>query len=280
MSETILCNLDGRGVATLTLNRPTKRNAFNDEMIAQLISHLHDLKANPEVRCLILCANGEHFSAGADLHWMKAMADKSKQENQQDAEQLAQLMKLIDRFPHPTIAAVQGCAYGGALGLISCADIVIAQPDVQFCFSEVKLGLVPATIGPYVCRAIGARQARRYMLTAEAFSAQQAQKIGLVHKIAERTLVKKEGAVSLHGILHQHLTNTIEFILANSPEACTRVKELCRQCDESPIDDDLIAYTSRLIADARVSPQGQEGLRAFFDQRTPTWSAAPNAGDE
>jgi methylglutaconyl-CoA hydratase len=270
-SSDVLCEIDANGIATLILNRVSKKNAFDDAMIESLIHYLDTLAAIPTIRCLLLRANGTHFSAGADLHWMQSMASKSVKENHQDAQQLAHLMQTLDTFPHPTIAVVQGYALGGALGLICCCDIVIAQSNTQFCLSEVKLGLIPATIGPYVCRAIGVRYARRYMLTAECIDANTAQHIGLIHLIVD-TETKTEVGIDKNR-LEQQITQLTQTILNNSPAALQQAKALCHACENQPLDKKLIKYTSHLIADIRVSDQGQEGLSAFFDKRQPSWRA-------
>jgi methylglutaconyl-CoA hydratase len=270
-STDVLCEIDANCIATLTLNRVSKNNAFDDVMIESLIHYLDTLAAIPTIRCLLLRANGAHFSAGADLHWMQSMAEKSVKENHQDAQQLAHLMHTLDTFPHPTIAVVQGCAFGGALGLICCCDIVIAQSNTQFCLSEVKLGLIPATIGPYVCRAIGVRYARRFMLTAERIDANTAQHIGLIHLIVNTETKTKTG--TSENTLEQQITQITQTILGNSPAALQQAKALCHTCENQPLDKKLIKYTSHLIADIRVSEQGQEGLSAFFDKRQPSWCA-------
>ena len=262
--ENVVCRIDEFGVASLTLNREDKSNAFDDEMIQLMTEHLHSLRNNDEIRCLIIRAEGKHFSAGADLNWMKSMANKSHDENLKDAEQLADLMYQLDNFPHPTISLVLGSAFGGALGLICCSDIAVATEDANFCFSEVKLGLIPATIGPYICRAIGARHARRYMLTAERFDSAMALQMGLVHKVVD----------SLHK-QDEFVNELIQLLMRNSPEAVKQTKSLCLQCEKKPIDKELIQFTSQLIADARVSVQGQEGLHAFFDKRAPNWVNRP-----
>lgn len=264
-AEDVLCHIDNKGVASLTLNRPNKYNAFDDVIINQLLAHLQALADNPAIRCLILQANGKHFSAGADLSWMQSMANKSNDENQQDAHNLALLLHSLDNFPHPTLAVIQGSAFGGALGLICCCDMAIACQSARFCLSEVKLGLIPATIGPYVNRTIGTRQARRYMLTAETISANRALKLGIIHR-----------QVEAHGLTRQPSTPISQFIdaiLAHSPNALTQTKQLCARCYAHPIDDELVTHTSQLIADARASKQGKEGLRAFFDKRPPKWSS-------
>ncbi|MGD8172848.1 enoyl-CoA hydratase-related protein [Vibrio sp. TRT 21S02] len=254
-----LCEVNDYGVATLTLNRVDKHNAFDDQLIAGLTNQLKQLQQLPNVRVLILRANGKHFSAGADLHWMKSMAQQSHEANLSDARALAHLMRTLDTFPHPTIALVHGCAYGGALGLICCCDIAIAEDRSRFCLSEVKLGLLPATIAPYVHRAIGNRHSRRYMLTAEAITAQTAKDIGLIHELVDV------------GTLDSALSPLIKHILKNSPAAITQAKLLCAKCYQQTIDNDLINHTSQLIADIRVSKHGQEGLDAFFSQRPASW---------
>jgi len=255
----LLCDINPLGVATLTLNRTEKNNAFDAQMIKDLIEQLSSLAVNPNVRCLVLRANGEHFSAGADLQWMRSMAGQTHRENLDDAEKLAELMSTLDSFPHPSVAVVHGCAFGGALGLICCCDIAISNNDAQLCLSEVKLGLIPATIGPYVCRAIGVRQARRYMLTAERIDAFTAKQLGLLH------LVVEPSALDLQTQL------LVQSLLANSPKAQTKAKQLCKHCDERAIDEETIRYTSELIADIRVSSEGQEGLAAYFERRPPNW---------
>ncbi|MFY2506996.1 enoyl-CoA hydratase/isomerase family protein [Vibrio pectenicida] len=253
------CQIDSRGIATLTLNRVEKHNAFNIEVIEALIESIETLAQDPSVRCLVLKGNGKHFSAGADLTWMKSMASKTEQENRQDASRLAHLMHCLDSFPRPTLSMVHGCAFGGALGLICCCDIALADDSALFCLSEVKLGLVPATIAPYVNRTIGARQSRRYMLTAERFDAERAREMGLVHEI-----VTTEQMNDCREAIIAHL-------LTNSPIAMEKTKHLIQECESKPLDDNLIEFTSELIAKVRVSEQGQEGLSAFFDKRSPSW---------
>lgn len=259
-SETaLLCDVDERGVATLTLNRPKRSNAFNSELIELLIDRLEQLTYDPNIRLLVLRGNGRNFSAGADLGWMKDAAQKSKQENLADAHRLAHLLRCLDSFPHPTLAYVRGSAFGGALGLICCCDVAIAEPDSQFCLSEVKLGLIPATIGPYVCRAIGHRQASRYMLSAEIIDAQQARALGIVHQV---TPFRQKEAV-----LHQ----LCDKILANSPAALTGVKSMLKTLYAKEIDEQTREYTSELIADIRATSEAKEGIAAFFEKRPPSW---------
>ncbi|MBT0080470.1 enoyl-CoA hydratase-related protein [Vibrio alginolyticus] len=257
--DDVLWHVDDNGVATITLNRSAKHNAFDACTIDLLIHRLDYLALRTDVRCLVLRSNGKHFSSGADLNWMQSMADSTRQDNFVDAQNLARLMETLDSFPQPTIAVVQGSAYGGALGLICCSDIAIASQSAKFCLSEVKLGLVPATIAPYVMRAMGNRQARRYILSGEVISAEDAERFGIVHEVKEAKQL--ENAVD----------SVIKTLLLNSPDAMRKAKTLCHQCHQNPIDQQLIHYTSKLIADIRVSPQGQDGLQAFLEKRNPSW---------
>ncbi|EGQ7760968.1 enoyl-CoA hydratase/isomerase family protein [Vibrio alginolyticus] len=257
--DDVLWHVDDNGVATITLNRAAKHNAFDACTIDLLIHRLDYLALRTDVRCLVLRSNGKHFSSGADLNWMQSMADSTRQDNFVDAQNLARLMETLDSFPQPTIAVVQGSAYGGALGLICCSDIAIASQSANFCLSEVKLGLVPATIAPYVMRAMGNRQARRYILSGEVISAEDAERFGIVHEVKEAKQL--ENAVD----------SVIKTLLLNSPDAMRKAKTLCHQCHQNPIDQQLIHYTSKLIADIRVSPQGQDGLQAFLEKRSPSW---------
>ncbi|MDW2122844.1 enoyl-CoA hydratase-related protein [Vibrio sp. 2033] len=257
--DDVLWHVDDNGVATITLNRTAKHNAFDACTIDLLIHRLDYLALRTDVRCLVLRSNGKHFSSGADLNWMQSMADSTRQDNFVDAQNLARLMETLDSFPQPTIAVVQGPAYGGALGLICCSDIAIASQSANFCLSEVKLGLVPATIAPYVMRAMGNRQARRYILSGEVISAEDAERFGIVHEVKEAKQL--ENAVD----------SVIKTLLLNSPDAMRKAKTLCHQCHQNPIDQQLIHYTSKLIADIRVSPQGQDGLQAFLEKRSPSW---------
>ncbi|EJX2554500.1 enoyl-CoA hydratase/isomerase family protein [Vibrio alginolyticus] len=257
--DDVLWHVDDNGVATITLNRTAKHNAFDACTIDLLIHRLDYLALRTDVRCLVLRSNGKHFSSGADLNWMQSMADSTRQDNFVDAQNLARLMETLDSFPQPTIAVVQGSAYGGALGLICCSDIAIASQSANFCLSEVKLGLIPATIAPYVMRAMGNRQARRYILSGEVISAEDAERFGIVHEVKEAKQL--ENAVD----------SVIKTLLLNSPDAMRKAKTLCHQCHQKPIDQQLIHYTSKLIADIRVSPQGQDGLQAFLEKRSPSW---------
>lgn len=261
--DDVLWQVDKYGVATITLNRTAKHNAFDACMIDLLIHRLDYLALRNDVRCLVLRSNGEHFSSGADLSWMKSMANSTRQQNFADAQNLARLMETLDTFPQPTIAVVQGSAFGGALGLICCSDIAIASTNANFCLSEVKLGIVPATISPYVMRAMGNRQARRYILSGEVISSSDAERFGIVHEVHPPKT------------LDEAVKNIVNTLLINSPDAMRQAKTLCHQCHQNPIDSQLIDYTSRLIADIRVSPQGQDGLQAFLEKRPPNWINTP-----
>ncbi|EGQ8103407.1 gamma-carboxygeranoyl-CoA hydratase [Vibrio parahaemolyticus] len=264
----VLWQVDEFGVATLTLNRTKKHNAFDACMIDLIIHRLDYLALRTDVRCLVLRSNGKHFSSGADLAWMQSMATSTRNENLADAQNLARLMETLDTFPQPTIAVVQGAAFGGALGLICCSDIAIASKCAQFCLSEVKLGLVPATIAPYVMRAMGNRQARRFILSGEEITAADAQRFGIVHEV--RDVDELESTVG----------KVVSSLLLNSPDAMRKAKALCQQCHQNPIDPHLIRYTSQLIADIRVSPKGQDGLQAFLEKRPPSWVHQPDAEEE
>lgn len=246
-------------ITTITLNRPEIHNAFDDELIQQLTTTLEKINNDKTVRVVILAANGKSFCAGADLKWMQKMANYLRDENLQDAHALAKLMKTLNDLNKPTIALVQGAAYGGGVGLVACCDIAIASTEASFCFSEVKIGLVPAIISPYSIRAIGERAARRYFLTAEKFSAEEAYRLGLVHLVvppAELNTTSEKIAKTL---------------LNNSPQAVTAAKQLIAKVTDQAIDNDLIQTTVECIADIRVSAEGQEGLKAFLEKRSPNW---------
>ena len=259
MSNDLLCQIDNTGVATLTMNRPEIHNAFDDRLIAALIDELGRLEADPRVRVLVLTANGKSFSAGADLSWMRRMADYSREENLQDARQLAELMRKLDGFPRPTLALVQGAAYGGGVGLVACCDMVIASHKASFCLSEVKLGLIPAVISPYVVSAIGPRAARRYFLSAERFSAVEASRINLVHELVAPEELQAKGA------------EFCSLLLKNGPYAMAAAKDLIAAVARGPIDQAMIHDTAERIADTRASAEGCDGLTAFLEKRTPSW---------
>lgn len=247
------------GVGEMVLNRADKHNAFDEVMISEMIAALDSFASNDDCQVLVLKANGKNFSAGADLNWMRKQAKMDFEQNLADANELATLMHTLDKFPKPTIALVQGAAFGGALGLICASDIAIANERASFCLSEVKLGLIPAVISPYVVRAMGQRASRRYMLTAERFSAEQALKLNVIHEISDD--------------LEAAAAPIIAALLSNSPQGMAWVKTLLSRLEDGVIDDDTLRYTSERIARIRVSNEGQEGLNAFFDKRSPDWKA-------
>lgn len=266
--ENITVHIAGK-IARLTLNRPQVHNAFNAETVSELRQALASLAADDAVRVLVLRGEGKHFCAGGDLNWMKSQKQASLAENQADSGRLADLLDELNSFPKPTIAEVQGAAFGGALGLISCCDMVVASDDARFCLSEVKLGLSPATISPYVIAAMGARQARRYFLTAELINAEKAYEIGLIHQIVSRETLSDVTA------------GWIRNLLNNGPQAIAATKQLIREVSNKAIGDELKTYTSELIARLRVGDEGQEGLTAFFEKRAAAYSVTNSAtGDK
>ena len=258
-SPALTLDIDARGVATITLNRPQLHNAFDDVLIAQLIYALQEAADHPGIRVLLLAAKGKSFSAGADLGWMRRMADASRADNLQDAHKLSTLMETLDRFPTPTVAKVQGAAMGGGVGLVACCDIALAADSAVFSLSEVKLGLAPAVISPYVIAKIGVAQARRYFVTAERFSARQAQAIGLVHEVIEP------------GGLEVATEAMLSILLANGPQAMRAAKALISSAAASQDAAALRATTAGVIADLRASEEGREGLRAFLEKSRPAW---------
>ncbi|MBI1868086.1 MAG: enoyl-CoA hydratase/isomerase family protein [Methylocystis sp.] len=257
--DDLLQEVDARGVATLTLNRPERRNAFDEALVAHATAALKRLDARSDVRIVVIAGAGESFCAGGDIEWMKRMANDSFEANEADALALAALMRTLDRLTKPTIALVHGAAYGGGVGLAACCDIVVASREASFCLSEVKLGIIPAVIAPFVIRAIGARQARRYFLTAEAMSAERALEIGLAHEVV------------LQGELAQARDRLIDALLLGAPGAQSEAKAIALLCEGRPIDDELARETARRIAARRASVEGREGLSAFLDKRIPAW---------
>lgn len=249
------------GVATITLAQPEIRNAFSDEVIAALLQAFESAGSRSDVRAIVLAAEGSAFCAGANLHWMGRMADYSRDENRADAGELAKMLRSIYECPKPTIARVQGDAYAGGVGLVACCDMVVAAESAVFCLSEVKIGLMPATISPYVIRAMGARAAHRYFLTGERFDAREAQRIGFVHEVAQ--------AEQLDRVVDQWL----KHLLSAGPEAVKACKRLVIDVAEREINDQLIAATVEGIAGIRASSEGKEGVQAFLAKRKPNWLA-------
>jgi methylglutaconyl-CoA hydratase len=256
---TVLVSRDGRGVATVTLNRPAVRNAFDDALIQRLIETFEALAADATARVVVLAGAGRSFSAGGDLNWMRRMAGFSHAENLADAAELGRLMSTLSRLPQPTIARVHGAAFAGGLGLVACCDIAVAEQDTVFCVSETRLGLVPAVISPYLVQAIGARVARRYFLTAERFSAAEALRIGLVHEVAPAAL------------LDAKVEALVAALLEGGAQAQARSKRLVGEVADRPIEQAVIDLTVRAIAEARASEEAREGLAAFFEKRKPRW---------
>jgi methylglutaconyl-CoA hydratase len=249
------------GVATVTLNRPEVRNAFNDEVIAEMTAVFAELGDRAEVRCVVLAGNGAAFCAGADLNWMKRMAGYTREENLADAMALANMLRVIYRCPKPTIARVQGDVYAGGTGLVAACDIAVSVDTAQYCLSEVKLGLIPATISPYVIRAMGARAAHRYFLTAERFDAAEALRIGFVHEVVAA------------GELDGKVAELAQSLVQAGPAAVKACKELVQDVAGHNITQLLIDRTVQGIADIRVSDEGREGIQAFLAKRKPAWLA-------
>ena len=247
------------GVATLTLNRPDVRNAFSDAVIAELAQAFTDLGARSDVRAIVLAANGSAFCAGADLNWMRRMADYTREENLADAAKLAEMLRLIYACPKPTVARVQGDVFAGGMGLVAACDMAVAVDQAGFCLSEVKIGLIPATISPYVIRAMGARAAHRYFLTAERFGAQEALRIGFVHEVVAADQ------------LDAKVDELAKALTSASPNAMRACKKLVLDVAGRDIDAQLIAATVDGIAGIRASSEGREGVQSFLQKRKPSW---------
>ncbi|HBO11538.1 MAG TPA: gamma-carboxygeranoyl-CoA hydratase [Halieaceae bacterium] len=260
MTETsVRTSIDNRGIATITLDRQDKHNAFDDGVICELREAFQGLRENDRVRVVVLRGAGKHFSAGGDLAWMRRMAEYDYGHNMEDAEQLAGMLQDLYRLPMPTVAVVQGAAFGGAVGLVSCCDMALAGERARFALSEVRIGLIPASIGPYVVRAIGERAASRYMLTGEAFDAATALRLGLVSEAcADDELEARTAAL-------------VDELLAGGPAAQRAAKDLVRSVAGAALTPALIEDTCARIAHIRVSEEGQEGLSAFLEKRAPAW---------
>jgi len=256
--------LDDRGIAWLTLERPEVHNAFDDSLIAELNAHLeklHDAALHGEVRAVVLGSEGKSFSAGADLGWMKRMVEYDFDGNLSDSRKLSALMHGLDTLPCPTLCRVQGATFGGAVGLAACCDIVVASEKAKFCLSEVKIGLSPAVISPYVQRAIGSRQMRRYALTAEVMDAHTALALGLAHQVVA------------HDALDDAVNAMLDGVLAGSPQAQRATKALLTEVAREPDSEATREHTCRVISELRVSAEGQEGLASFFEKRRPDWNS-------
>lgn len=256
--ETLTIDLADK-LATVTLNRPDLRNAFNESAIAELALAFDELGRNELVRAVVLAANGPAFCAGADLNWMKKMAGYSHDENAADAARLADMLRTIYLCPKPVVAKVQGDCYAGGMGLVAACDIVVAAEGVNFCLSEVKLGLIPATISPYVIKAMGEQAARRYFLTAERFDATAALRMGFAHEVvAAENLDATVAAI-------------VKALVSNSPHAVAEAKKLVREVVGQPVSEALLADTAERIAVIRASTEGREGVASFLEKRKPAW---------
>ncbi|WP_312596445.1 gamma-carboxygeranoyl-CoA hydratase [Stutzerimonas nitrititolerans] len=261
---TVQLEKDPRGFATLWLGRPEKNNAFNALMIRELIAAIAEVQANDALRFLLLRGRGKHFSAGADLAWMRESATLDFETNLTEAHELAELMYRLYHLKLPTLAVVQGAAFGGAVGLIACCDMAIGAVDAQLSLSEVRIGLAPAVISPFVVKAIGERATRRYALTGERFSGERARELGLLSETyAAETL-------------DDSLCDWIDTLLLNSPQAMRVGKDLLREVSSGTLSQALRRYTENSIARIRVSPEGQEGLEAFLEKRKPGWQGMPD----
>ncbi len=260
--DSVLFRASPDGVAIVTLNRPEVHNAFDDAVIARLSEVFADLAGADGIRAVLIESTGKSFSAGADLNWMRRAAEYGDEENRADARALGEMLRRLDTLPRPTVALVQGAAYGGGVGLVAACDIAIAVKHATFSLSEVRLGLVPAVISPYVIAAIGARQARRYFLTAERFNAAEARRIGLVHRVVD-------GVSELPGAAE----GVVAEIFAGAPGAVAAAKDLIFGVAGRPIDAHLIDDTAQRIAERRTHDEAREGIAAFLEKRQPGWVA-------
>jgi len=246
-------------VARVMLDRPDIRNAFDDALIAALTSALRKLDADAGVRAVVLGGNGPAFCAGGDLNWMKRMSGYTYEQNLADARGLAGMLRTLDRMSKPTIARVHGPAFAGGVGLVAACDIAVGAPEARFCLSEAKIGLSPATISPYVVRAMGERAARRYFLSAEVFDGNEACRIGLLSKVSPSE--KLDGEIE----------EILKHLLQGGPNALAKIKDLIRRVSSGPVDDPMIEDTATRIAEIRATPEGKEGVAAFLEKRKPGW---------
>ena len=259
MYQSIITEVD-ESIGILTLNKADRHNAFDELLISEITTGLLELEADPRVRVVVLSSTGKSFCAGADLNWMKRAASFTSQENLRDARSFARLLSTLNELGKPTIARVQGPAYGGGLGLIAACDIAVATYDALFALTEVKLGILPAVVSPYLLAAIGERYCRRYMLSAERFSAAEAYRIGLLHEI-----------VPSEDQLDEAIGEIIDSLLKNGPGAQAESKALIRMIAGQPIDESTVEETAQRITRVRSSPEGKEGLAAFLEKRKPNW---------
>ena len=260
MTSTLDIRLEGR-VARVYLNRPEVRNAFNDSVITELTEAFTRLGADPGLRAVVLGGHGKAFCAGADLNWMKSMSGYDWQQNRADAQRLADMLWAVYSCPLPVVGRLQGDCYAGGMGLAAACDVLVAADGVHFCLSEARLGLLPATISPYVIRAMGEQQARRWFVTAERFSAAQAREMGFVHACVPADALD----AAVDGI--------VEALVANGPAAVKACKRLVQDVAGRDLVPELRAETARRIADIRASDEGREGVQAFLQRREPAWRA-------
>lgn len=256
----VLSETDSKGVTTLLLNRANKHNAFDDKMIAQLTTFLEKAIHSKNTKIIVIKAKGPNFSAGADLKWMCEMAQYSDAENKEDAMRLGRLMHTLYLCPKPTIALVQGKTFGGGVGLIACCQIVLAEEKASFCFSEARLGIIPAVISPFIVNAIGTRWARHYFLRASPFDASEALRMGLCHHI------------TVEDRLPDLLKEIVDDLLANGPLALQHINLLLNKLSPIEINNEILIDNANLIANLRVSDEGQTGLNAFLNKKKPNWS--------
>ena len=257
--DILLTDIDERGVARVIFNRPEIHNAFDAAMIAGLTDILAGLDGDAAVRAVVVSGTGKSFSAGADFNWLQSTAGYSEAENMADAEKLGEMLRLLNGLSKPTLALVQGGAFGGGVGVVCCCDIAIASEDARFSLSEVKIGLIPATISPYVVRAMGERQARRYMLTGEVFGAAEAMRLGIVHEVVPADEFEAAGE------------DKIDALFEGGPGAQAAIKRLIARVAPGPVDAGMIADTARRIAESRATEEAAEGMAAFFEKRKPAW---------
>ncbi len=259
--NSVMVAVDERGVATLTINRPEIHNAFDDLLIDRMLQALEAIENDTRVRVVVLGSEGKSFSAGADLNWMRRMADYSETENLADARMLARLMERLNGLSKPTIARVQGATFGGGVGLVACCDMAVAASGAKFSLSEVRLGLIPAVISPYVIAAMGERAARRYFLTAERFNAAEALRLGLLHAVVPEEQLQSQ------------VDNLVNELLKGGPAAQAAAKSLIFAVARQPTSAAVIEDTARRITTTRASDEGKEGLNAFLNKRKPAWIA-------
>ncbi len=257
--QTIDLSIGDNGICSLTLNRPEVHNAFNEVMIAEITEALLSLESSPQVRMVVVRGNGKSFCAGADINWMRRMADYDEDQNYEDASLMSDMMDKLYRFPKPTLAHVHGAVFGGGVGLVTCCDIAIASDDTVFSLSEVKIGLIPSVISPYVVEAIGARNARRYFLSGERFDAPAARHLGLIHECCDATDLS---------VLEQTITNEL---LQSAPGAQEIAKAQLQNVVANHINPEIRRQTARMIARVRASDEGREGTAAFLEKRLPSW---------